>query len=189
MLFGYARVSTLDQDLDAQVNCLKAAGCEKIFHEKEKGGKWERPQLHKMLSEVKEGDTIIVWKLDRLSRSLSDLLAIIQKIDKAGCSFKSLTEALDTTTPAGRMLMHVIGAIAEFEKSLLRERTLSGLHAAKLRGKVGGRPFKLNKDQQIQIANLVSSGVQTAADAARLFNLDPSTISRLLKRHREHDFV
>lgn len=182
MFFGYARVSTQDQDLDAQINCLKSAGCQKIFHEKEKGGRWARPELHKMMSQLKKGDTVIVWKLDRLSRSLQDLLTIMEKIHKAECGFKSLTEAIDTTTPAGRMMMQIVGAFAEFEKAIMKERTMNGLHAARLKGRFGGRKPALNIDQQQEIVRLVNSNVQTAADAARLFKVSPSTICRLLKR-------
>ena len=183
MLLGYARVSTLDQDLDAQINCLKAAGCEKIFHEKEKGGRWERPQLHKLLNEMKPGDVVVVWKLDRLSRSLKDLLLLMEKINKANCEFKSLTEAIDTTTPAGRMMMQIVGAFAEFEKAILRERTLNGLASARTKGRIGGRRPKLKRAQEQEVVELINSGSKTAADAARLFDVHPSTICRLLQRY------
>lgn len=189
MLIGYARVSTKTQDTETQINALKMAGCEKIFHEKESGGRWERPQLQLMMSQLRKGDVVVVWKLDRFSRSLSDLLLLMEKIDRTECGFKSLTEAIDTTTSAGRMMMQIIGSFSEFEKSILRERTLAGLEAARRRGIYGGRPNKLNKNQEQEIVRLVTSGVQTAADAARLFNLDRSTISRMLKRHRALESV
>lgn len=182
MELGYARVSTQDQDLQAQINSLKASGCEKIFQEKEKGGRWDRPELHKLLNSMKPGDMLVVWKLDRLSRSLKDLLMIMDQIHKAGCGFKSLTEAIDTTTPAGRMMMQIVGAFAEFEKAILKERTLNGLYNARLKGRIGGRRPKLKRTQEQEIVRLIKSGSQTAADAARLFDVHPSTICRLLKR-------
>lgn len=182
MIFGYARVSTQDQDLNAQIESLKRAGCETIFQEKEKGGRWDRPKLHEMLNQIKQGDVVVVWKLDRLSRSLKDLLTMMERIDKVGCGFRSLTEAIDTTTPAGRMMMHIVGAFAEFEKAILRERTLNGLTEARRKGRVGGRKFKMTRDQMAEAIDLIKSGVKNAADVARIFNVDPSTISRLIKR-------
>lgn len=183
MLIGYARVSTQDQDLDAQISALKNAGCQKIFQEKEKGGRWDRPQFHKLMDHIKEGDVVIVWKLDRLSRSLKDLLAVMERIDSVGCGFKSLTEPVDTTTPAGRMMMQIIGAFAEFEKAILRERTMVGLSEAKKKGRVGGRKFILSKDQTFEAIELIKSGSKSAASVARLFNVDPSTISRMMQRY------
>ena len=182
MIYGYARVSTKDQDLEAQIQCLRTAGCEKIFQEKEKGGRWDRPELHKLLESLKPGDIVVVWKLDRLSRSLKDLLLIMEKIHKSQSDFKSLTEAIDTTTPAGRMMMQIVGAFAEFEKAILKERTLNGLYSARLQGRIGGRRPKLKRAQEQEIVRLVKNGSQTAADAARMFDVHPSTICRLLKR-------
>ena len=121
MLLGYARVSTQDQDTVAQISSLKSAGCEIIFHEKASIGRWERPELHRLLGQLRKGDVVMVWKLDQLSRSLKDLLTLMEKIQQAGAGFKSLTEAIDTTSPAGRMMMQIVGSFAEFERAMLRE--------------------------------------------------------------------
>src|SRR6476660_207971 len=112
MLIGYARVSTQDQDTAAQIVALKSAGCELIFQEKASGGRWERPELHRLLGQLRKGDIVVVWKLDRLSRSLKDLLSLMEKIQYLGAGFKSLTEAIDTTSPAGRMMMQIVGSFA-----------------------------------------------------------------------------
>ncbi len=182
MLIGYARVSTDDQDTAAQVAALKAAGCERIFREKASGGRWDRPQLQKLLDQLRKDDVVVVWKLDRLSRSLRDVLTIMEQLEQAGAGFRSLTEAIDTTTPAGRMMMQMVGAFAEFERAMLRERTKAGLDAARQEGRVGGRRPKLSPQQQDEIRQMVSEGNKTAADAARLFNVHPATVSRLLRR-------
>ena len=181
MLIGYARVSTRDQDTEAQIAALKAAGCELIFQEKASGGRWDRPELHRLLGQLRKGDVVVVWKLDRLSRSLKDVLILMEKIDQAGADFRSLTEVIDTTTPGGRMMMQIVGTFAEFERAMLRERTRNGLDVARKQGRVGGRRPKLKKHQQQEIVQLVNSGQKTAADAARLFNVHPATVSRLLK--------
>src|SRR6187551_2304914 len=140
MLLGYARVSKADdQDTAAQVSALKAAGCTRIYEEKASGGRWDRPELHWVLDHLRAGDVLVVWKLDRLSRSLKDLLHILEKVEAAGADFRSLTEAIDTTGPAGRMLMQMLGSFAEFERAMVRERTRMGLKAAAARGRKGGR--------------------------------------------------
>ena len=182
MLLGYARVSTQDQDATAQIAALRAAGCELIFQEKASGGRWDRPELHRLLGQLRKEDVLVVWKLDRLSRSLKDVLSLMEKIAQAGAGFRSLTEVIDTTTPAGRMMMQIVGTFAEFERAMLRERTQSGLDVARKQGRVGGRRPKLKANQQQEIVNLVSSGKKSAADAARLFNVHPATVSRLLQR-------
>ena len=182
MLIGYARVSTDDQDTAVQVKALKAAECEFIFREKASGGRWDRPELHRLLDQLRKGDVLVVWKLDRLSRSLRDVLVIMERLVEAKAGFRSLTEAIDTTTPAGRMMMQMLGAFAEFERSMLRERTKAGLNAAREEGRIGGRRPKLSAQQQAEIRSMVSKGRKTAADAARLFKVHPATISRLLAR-------
>ena len=182
MLLGYARVSTDDQASAAQAAALKAAGCERIYQEKASGGRWDRPQLQRLLDELRRDDVVVVWKLDRLSRSLRDVLTIMERIEQAGAGFRSLTEAIDTTTPAGRMMMQMVGAFAEFERAMLRERTKAGLDAAREEGRVGGRRPKLSERQQSEVRRMVSSGEKTAADAARLFKVHPATVSRLLAR-------
>src|SRR5450631_3179469 len=182
MLIGYARVSTSDQDTAAQSAALKAAGCEVVFREKAFGGRWDRPELHKLLGELRKSDVIVVWKLDRLSRSLRDVLTIMDRVQEKKAGFRSLTEAIDTTTPAGRMMMQMVGAFAEFERAMLKERTHAGLEAARKEGRIGGRPPKLKAQQQLEIRKMVSKGTKTAADAARLFKVHPATVSRLLAR-------
>lgn len=185
MLIGYARVSTQDQDTAAQIGALTSAGCELIFQEKATGGRWDRPELHRLLGQLRKGDVLVVWKLDRLSRSLKDVLALMEKVQQAGAGFQSLTEAIDTTSPGGRMMMQIVGAFAEFERAMLHERTRNGLDAARKEGRIGGRRRILKENQEKEIVQLVNSGQKTGADAARLFNVHPSTVSRLLARaHR-----
>jgi DNA invertase Pin-like site-specific DNA recombinase len=130
MKLGYGRVSTSEQDTAAQVSALKSAGCEKIFREKASGGRWNRPELQRLLDQLRKGDVLIVSRLDRLSRSLRDLLMIMERIKEAEAGFVSLTEAIDTTTAPGRMMMQMVGAFAEFERAILRERTKAGLDVA-----------------------------------------------------------
>jgi DNA invertase Pin-like site-specific DNA recombinase len=182
MLFGYARVSKDDQDTATQVAALKAAGCEKIYREKASGGRWDRPELHRLIEQLRKGDVLVVWKLDRLSRSLRDVLILMERLGQTKAGFKSLTEAIDTTTPAGRMMMQMVGAFAEFERAMLRERTKAGLETAREEGRIGGRRAKLSLQQQAEIRKMVSKGDKTAADAARLFKIHPATVSRLLAR-------
>lgn len=184
MLIGYARVSTQDQDNTAQIAELKSAGCELIFEEKASGSRWERPELHRLLGQLRKGDVVVVWKLDRLSRSLKDVITLMEKIELASAGFQSLTEAIDTTSAGGRMMMQIVGSFAEFERAMLRERTRNGLDAARKEGRVGGRSHKLKLHQEQEIIRLVNSGQKTAADAARLFRVHPSTISRLLARSK-----
>jgi len=184
-LLGYARVSRGDvQNTRLQVRALKAAGVTKIYQEKESAGRWQRPELRRLLDHLRPGDVVVVWKLDRLSRSLKDLLYVLEKIEKEGAGFRSLTESVDTTTPAGRMLMQMIGRFAEFERSMLRERTIAGLEAARARGRIGGRRPKLDANQRKEAIEMVSSGRKTSAEVARLFKVHPSTISRIVDRNR-----
>ncbi len=181
MKLGYARVSTDDQATAAQLDALRAAGCERVFEERASGGRWDRPELQRMIDQIREGDVIVVWKLDRLSRSLKDLLAFMEKIDAAGAGFQSLTEAIDTTTPAGRMMMQMVGVFAEFEREIIRERTRAGLERARKKGRHPGRKPKLSTEQRQEIRDLVNSGKRTEAEAARLFGVHRSTINRLMR--------
>jgi DNA invertase Pin-like site-specific DNA recombinase len=154
----------------------------RIFREKASGGRWDRPELHRLLDRLRKGDVLVVWKLDRLSRSLRDVLIIMERLAEAKAGFRSLTETIDTTTPAGRMMMQMVGAFAEFERTMLRERTKAGLDAAREEGRIGGRRPKLSPQQQAEIRKMVTRGDKTAADAARLFKIHPATVSRLLAR-------
>jgi len=137
MLVGYARVSTQDQKPELQLDALKAAGCEKVFVEKASGAQRERPELTAALDYVRDGDTLVVWKLDRLARSMKQLIETVEGLEEKGIGFRSLTEAIDTTTAGGKLVFHVFGALAEFERSIIRERTRAGLDAAKARGRKG----------------------------------------------------
>ena len=165
-----------------QVAALKTSGCELIFRDNVSGGRWDRPELHKLLSQLRKGDVLVVWTLDRLSRSLRDVLTIMERVQERHAGFRSLKEAVDTTTPAGRMMMQMVGAFAEFERAMLKERTKAGLDAARKEGRIGGRPPKLKPHQQQEIVTLVKQGKKTADDAARLFGVHPATVSRLLRR-------
>src|ERR1700752_1597359 len=151
MLIGYARVSTDDQDTAVQVAALKAAGCERIYREKASGGRWDRPELHRLLDHLRKGDVLVVWKLDRLSRSLPDVLTVMEQLSETKAGFRSLTESIDTTTASGRMMMQMVGAFAEFERAMLRERTKAGLDSARREGRIGGRRPKLSRQQQAEI--------------------------------------
>lgn len=192
MIFGYGRISKGEDQSDAlQVQALKEAGCERIFSEIASGGRWDRPELHRMLDQVRQNDVIIVWKLDRLTRSLKDLLLLMEKIEASGVGFRSITESIDTTTPAGRMMMQMIGTFAEFERAIIRERTRAGLVTARTQGRVGGRRHKLTHAQRADIADNVLSGRKTGADMARLYHVSQPTISRIIAEYRvnEADYV
>lgn len=181
MLIGYARVSKGDdQSTAAQRRALTDAGCARLFEEAASGGRWDRPHLHRMLDHLRLGDVVVVWKLDRLSRSLRDLLHILDKIEAAGADFRSLTEAIDTTTPAGRMMMQMVGSFAEFERAMIRERTMAGLAEARASGRIGGRRPKLSPAQRCDVVENVVSGRKTAAQMARLYRVSQPTISRIL---------
>ena len=135
LLLGYARVSRAEgQELAPQVSALEAAGCRRIHEERASGGRWDRPELTRLLGRLAAGDVLVVWKLDRLSRSLKDLLLILERISAAGAGFRSLTESIDTTVPAGRMMMQMLGAFAEYEREMVKERTQAGLKAARAQG-------------------------------------------------------
>ncbi|MFA5982685.1 MAG: recombinase family protein [Methylococcaceae bacterium] len=162
MRLGYARVSTQEQDNQLQITALKENGYELIFQKKVSGGRWDRPELHRLLGQLGKGDIVTVWKLDRLSRSVKDLFVTLDKIEEAGANLQSLTEAIDTSTPTGRMMMQIVGSFAEFERALLRERTKNGLEAARQEGRIEGRRPKLTPLQQKQIISLVTSGQKKA---------------------------
>jgi DNA invertase Pin-like site-specific DNA recombinase len=185
MLLGYARVSKGDDQTNLlQTKALTAAGCQRIFDEAVSGGRWDRPELHRMLDQLREGDTVVVWKLDRLSRSLKDVLHIMERIAQAGAGFRSITENIDTTTPAGRMMMQMIGSFAEFERAMIRERTSAGIAAARAEGRVGGRRKKLDAAKRSEIAESVITGRKSGAEMARLYNVSQPTVSRIVAQHR-----
>ena len=187
MLIGYARVSKADDQSNAlQVRALTSAGCTRLFEEEEEasGGRWERPELHRMLDQLRDGDTVVVWKLDRLSRSLKDVLHIMEKIGKAGAGFRSLTEAIDTTTPAGRVMMQMVSSFAEFERAMIQERTSAGLAAARAEGRIGGRRKKLDAAKRREIVESVLSGRKSGAEMARLYDISQPTVSRIVAQYR-----
>jgi DNA invertase Pin-like site-specific DNA recombinase len=185
MFLGYARVSKGDDQTNLlQAKALRAAGCKRIFEEAASGGRWDRPELHRMLDQLRAGDTIVVWKLDRLSRSLKDVLHIMERIAQAGAGFRSITESIDTTTPAGRMMMQMVGSFAEFERAMIRERTSAGLAAARAEGRVGGRRKKLDAAKRREIAESVITGRKSGAEMARLYNVSQPTVSRIVAQHR-----
>lgn len=184
-MLGYARVSKGDdQSNSLQTKALRAAGYKRIFEEAASGGRWDRPELHRLLDHLREGDTIVVWKLDRLSRSLKDVLHIMESIAGAGAGFRSITENIDTTTPAGRMMMQMVGAFAEFGRAMIRERTSAGLAAARAEGRIGGRRKKLDAAKRREIAESVISGRKSGADMARLYSVSQPTVSRIVAEHR-----
>ena len=186
MLIGYARVSTGDEQSNAlQAKALKAAGCKRVFEEAASGGRWDRPILHDMLRQLREGDVVVVWKLDRLSRSLKDLLHLMERIKEADAGFRSLTESIDTTTPAGRMMMQMVGSFAEFERAMIRERTSAGLALARAEGRMGGRRRKLTERQRSEIAESVLAGRKSGAEMARLYKVSQPTVSRIVAESRQ----
>lgn len=179
MKIGYARVSTEDQTLDAQIDALEAAGAERIFKEKKTGKNRERIELELLLEQLRKGDVVIVTKYDRLARSLRDLIEIVEAIRERGAGFRSLGEDIDTTTPAGRLVFHVFGSIAEFERERIVERTKEGLAAARRRGRVGGRPPALNPDQRVAAKRMRDDEKRSIAEIARVFDVSRQTIMRL----------
>ncbi len=181
MLIGYARVSTGDQTLDLQKDALSAAGCEQIFTDMVSGAKADRPGLAKALHYVRRGDTLVVWRLDRLGRSLQHLIETVNVLEVRGIGFKSLTESIDTTTPGGKLIFHIFGSLAEFERDLIRERTHAGLVAARARGRVGGRPRKLTP-KQLALAKRMHADKQTdIATICATLGISRTTLYRALK--------
>jgi DNA invertase Pin-like site-specific DNA recombinase len=179
-IFGYARVSTDGQTLDAQVVALKADGAGRVFRETASGAKTDRRELARALKSLAEGDTLLVTRLDRLARSTRDLLNSLDTIAKAGAGFRSLHDAwADTTTPHGRLMLTVLGGLAEFERELIRARTGEGRKRAKERGVHMGRPSKLTTHQKRDALKALTDGTASQADLARRFNVSQSTISRL----------
>jgi DNA invertase Pin-like site-specific DNA recombinase len=178
MLVGYARVSTQDQNPALQLDALKAAGCEKVFVEKASGAQRDRPELLAALEYVRVGDSLVVWKLDRLARSLKQLIETVELLESRDIGLRSLTEAIDTATAGGKLVFHVFGALAEFERSIIRERTKAGLDAARARGKKGGRPPALvTKDLAAAKAMLTDPEI-TMEEVAKRLKVAPSTLYR-----------
>lgn len=185
MIFGYARVSTSDQETTLQIDALKRAGVEKIYQEKT-SSIGARIELRKLLATLKKDDLLIVYKLDRLARSLKDLLSILEQIEKSGCGFRSLTEPIDTVSPAGKLMLNILGSVAEFERSLIRERSIAGQVAAIKLGRWPGRPKKLNPDQEFELFELWASGT-SKADLTRKFNVSHDVVKMAIFRMTRPD--
>ncbi|MEE4210860.1 MAG: recombinase family protein [Parvularcula sp.] len=180
MLVGYARVSTQDQKPALQRDALTAAGCEKLFEETASGAQRDRPQLQAAIDYMREGDTLVVWKLDRLARSMKQLIETVEGLDARGIGFRSLTEAIDTTTPGGKLVFHIFGALAEFERSIIRERTNAGLKAARDRGKLGGRPPALSVEDLSAARAMLRDPEITVEAVAKRMGVAASTLYRHL---------
>jgi DNA invertase Pin-like site-specific DNA recombinase len=184
MVIGYARVSTQDQNSELQVDALEKAGAEQVFQEKFTGKIRERPELSQCLRTLRKGDVLIVWKLDRLARSLKDLVEIVQDLHDRGIGFKSLTESIDTTSSGGRLVFHIFGALAEFEHDLIRERTIAGLQAARARGRKGGRKPSMSDSDIRKAAGMLSDPIITKKEVSAHFGVTRTTLNASLKRVR-----
>lgn len=178
MLIGYARISTPEQSLDLQIDALKAVGCDRIFSDCVSGSKSDRPGLIEALNFARSTDVLVVWKLDRLGRSLRHLIDTVQKLTERGIEFRSLQENLDTVSPGGKLLFHIFGAIAEFERDLIRERTLAGLAAARARGRKGGAKKMLSQTQIKAGRDLSADRTRTVAEICDVLKCSPSTYYR-----------
>ncbi len=184
MLVGYARVSTSDQTLNLQRDALEKIGCSKIFTDTASGAKAERMGLAEALSYVREGDTLVVWRLDRLGRSLKHLIETITDLNNRKIGFKSITENIDTTTSGGKLVFHIFGALAEFERDIIKERTNAGLKAARARGRLGGRPKAktLNTPKKVAIAqSLYDNKNNTISEICKTLDVSRATLYRYLK--------
>jgi DNA invertase Pin-like site-specific DNA recombinase len=181
MLVGYARVSTADQQLALQEDALTQAGCGRIFTDTMSGAKADRPGLAAALSYLREGDILAVWRLDRLGRSLKDLIEIVTTLEQRGIGLKSLQESMDTTTPGGKLIFHVMAALAEFERGIIRERTQAGLKAARARGRQGGRPRKLNHKRAALAVSMLREPSNSVNDICATVGVSRSTLYRYAK--------
>jgi|SRR5450631_737873 DNA invertase Pin-like site-specific DNA recombinase len=179
-LLGYARVSTTEQDASLQLDALKAAGCLKVFTDKASGSLDRRPQLDRLLDQLRPGDTIVVWRLDRLGRSLKHLIQLIEDLAEKEVGFRSLTEGMDTTTSRGKLVFSIFGALAEFERSLIRERTMAGLAAARSRGRVGGRPPVMTPEKIKVARDLYRAKELTVEEIAKTIGVSRKTVYRHL---------
>ena len=177
MLIGYARVSTQDQNLDLQIDALSIAGCKKVFHEKTSGSRAERPEFSKAREALREGDTLVVWKLDRLGRSVKNLVDLVGELQKQGIQFKSLTDAIDTGTPSGRFFFHVMASLAQMERELTVERTRAGLETARKLGRKGGRKRRMT-DSKIESAKRLLANGMPPRDVALNLSVSIPTLYR-----------
>ena len=178
MFVGYARVSTGEQNLDLQRDALTHAGCEQVYTDEMSGVKAERPGLRQALTFLRPGDTLVVWRLDRLGRSLTDLIARMAELRQRNIGFKSLHESIDTTSPAGKLQFHIFSALAEFERDLIRERTMAGLRAARARGRFGGSKPKLTPDKVKMAASLMKDKTNRIKDICQTLGVSRATLYR-----------
>jgi len=181
MKIGYARVSTEEQNPELQIDALKAAGCERIYVDTVSGTKSERPELEKAKEQLRAGDSLVVWRLDRLGRSLKDLIAWMQRLNSEGVNFESIQEKIDTSTPTGKLVFHIFGAIAEFERDLISERTKAGLDAARARGRKGGRKPKLSEQQRQALATLHREGKHSIAELLEMFGISRRLLYNIVR--------
>ncbi|WP_327212029.1 recombinase family protein [Rhizobium beringeri] len=181
-LVGYARVSTVEQNLDLQIAALKAAGCSELFTDQGlSGADFRRPGLRRALRQLKSTDMLVVWRLDRLGRSLIDLIQTVNGLSKRGCEFRSLTENIDTSSSGGRLLFHVMGAMAEFERSIISERTKAGMAAARARGSRLGRRPSMTREQREAARHAIEMDLKPIAEVASNYGVHPKTLARLLR--------
>lgn len=180
MIYGYARISTGDQTTDLQRDALEGTGCDRILTDVASGARAHRPELDHMLDLLREGDTVVVWKLDRLGRSMQNLVDLTVTFDERGVRFRSLTESIDTSTPGGTLVFNIFGSLAQFERDLIRERTRAGLEAARTKGRKGGRPVKLDGKQVREVRRLYGSKTVTVGQIAAMMHVGRSTIYRCL---------
>lgn len=185
MLIGYARVSTQEQTLDLQKDALEKIGCAKIFTDVISGAKTERKGLEDALSYVREGDTLVVWKLDRLGRSLKHLIETITNLNNRNIGFKSITENIDTTTSGGKLIFHIFGALAEFERDIIRERTQAGLLAARARGRNGGRPKALTGKKVTMAQELYNNEQHSISEICKTLNISRATLYRYIRVRKQ----
>ena len=183
MLIGYARVSTDDQNLDLQKDALTRAGCKRILEDHQSGAKAGRPGLQDALDYAREGDTLVVWRLDRLSRSLKDLIEMVTQLESRGIGLKSLQESLDTSSSSGKLIFHIFGALAEFERNLIRERTQAGLEAARARGRKGGRPKSLDADKRALAVQLYEEKKHTVKQICQMMGISKPTLYKYIEAH------
>ena len=176
--FGYARVSTIEQNEDLQHDALQAAGCDRVFVDRAAGKLEHRPALDQMLGQLRAGDTVVVWRLDRLGRSLRHLIDVVRELDQRRVALLSLTESIDTATPGGKLVFHVFGALAEFERDLIRERTTAGLAAARARGRSGGRPTVWTPEKLRTARSMYASGQHDVAAIARVLGVSRASVYR-----------
>ncbi len=184
MKIGYSRVSTQEQKNDLQIDALNKEGCDRIFEEKASGASRDRPELKSALEYARKGDVIVVWKLDRLARSLKQLIETVEDLERRGIGFKSVTESIDTSTSGGKLIFHIFASLAEFERSIIRERTRAGLDAAKARGKIGGRPPKLS-EKDIEVAKTILKNRDiTVKEVADKMGISFATLYRYIPKAR-----